>query len=187
MTKETLPERSAEIVQANIRVQGWLQKMFSARQALQEAVAGREHANFDGMLQGFNELPEGASLEVAPQPGVTLEARRFDTLTRQSASKSYRYGSRLLPVFYHSDGPFTGGALIIAKLEEVAEKDIPAEHDPAQARIGLSFHCLRPGHLPIPRGIAVNQVMDGVFVPGELPFETTFHVVDTPPIPTELK
>ena len=185
MTEVSRAERAAEIAQANIRVQGWLQRMFSARQALQEAVAGREGANFDGMIQGFNELPAGASFEVAPEPGVKLEARRYDTGFRQSASKSYEYRSQRLPVFYHSDGPFEAGALIIAKLEEVAAEDFPAEHDPGQALIGLSFHCLRPSHIPIPRGMAVNQVLDGVFVPGDVPFETSFRVVDTPPIPSK--
>lgn len=184
MAKDTSPERTAELAQANIRVQGWLQTMFSAREALQAAAAGRQHANFDGMLQGFNELPSGTSLEVAPQPGVKLEARRFDTGARLSARKSHLYYSRRFMDFYHADGPFEGGALIIAKLEEVPEKDLPAEHDSGQALIGLSFHCLRPGHIPVPRGIAVNQVLDGVFVPGELPFETTFRVVDRPPIPS---
>jgi len=184
MAKDTSPERTAEIAQANIRVQGWLQTMFSAREVLQAAAAGRQHANFDGMLQGFNEFPEGTSLEVAPEPGAQLEERRFDTGARQSARKSHTYMGRRFLHYYHEGRPFEGGALIIAKLEEVSEKDMPAEHDPEQALIGLSFHCLRPGHIPIPRGIAVNQVLDGVFVPGEVPFETTFRVVDSPPIPS---
>lgn len=171
MSRALPEERAAEIRRADIEVQGWLQTMFSAREALQSAVAGREHANFGGMLQAFTDLPEGASLEVVPQKREVLQACQYDFLTRHTA---------LGVTSYYPHLPFRGGALIIAELAEVAPQDRPEGDDLDQALIGLNFRCLKPGRLLLPRGIAVNQVMEGVFVPGLNPFETTFTVADKP-------
>lgn len=165
--------RQEEIRSANVDLQGWLQRMFNARQALQEAVAGRQHANFGEMIQGFNEVPEGASIEVRADPEVMLKGRRYDSLTRQSMGNGN---------LYYPGRPFTGGALVLAKIHEVTGRDRDEEYDPEQATIGLSFHCLRPGPYSSAAGIAFNQILDGVFIPGKVPFEAALSIVDAPPI-----
>lgn len=160
--------RESRLQEVNLGLQGWLQRVFHVRQAMQELFDLDGYGNFSGMQPWFLQVPEDMSLTARPLDGVVLHGEHYNPLIKVDDPRDGK--------IYDADSPFTGGARIAAHLSGVhtAEKG---------TRLDMSLHCLREATLGR-TAILTSDIAEGVVIPAAEFARVELKVVDEPPIVT---
>jgi len=164
----TMPEeREDKILQANESLTGWLNRLFRAKQYLQElADFDGQPPRFKGMTQWFTQVPEGTGLTVTPPDDYALEGGVYF---------GHMQAVDIMPSspLYRKETPFTGGVAIRATLqEELMERKIVTELVCMNCGIGngpVMFSKHRPN---------ANYLADAVIIPDDLQPQVAIAIVD---------